>query len=122
MGDSDKLPDSGPGSYRFVGHRRYLDALLEQLGVSDRVTFVMHDWGSVLGFDWANRHRDAVGGLAYMEALWPRSWGDVPPQARQIFEALRSPACEQLVLEQNVFIERNLPGATLRAYSDEEMD
>ena len=122
MGDSDKLPDSGPGSYRFVEHRRYLDALLEQLGVSDRVTFVMHDWGSVLGFDWANRHRDAVGGLAYMEALWPRSWDDVPPQARQIFEALRSPAGEQLVLEQNVFIERNLPGATLRAYSDEEMD
>jgi haloalkane dehalogenase len=23
VGDSDKLPDSGPGSYRFVEHRRY---------------------------------------------------------------------------------------------------
>src|SRR5262244_1366953 len=60
MGDSDKLPDSGSGSYRFVEHRRYLDALLEALDVHERVTFVIHDWGSALGFDWANRHREAV--------------------------------------------------------------
>ena len=60
MGDSDKLPHSGPGSYRFVGHRRYLDALLEDLDVRERVTLVIHDWGSALGFDWANRHREAV--------------------------------------------------------------
>ena len=64
MGDSDKLPDSGPGSYRFIEHRRYLDALLDQLGIRERVTFVIHDWGSALGFDWANRHRDAVTGTA----------------------------------------------------------
>ena len=69
MGDSDKLPDSGPGSYRFVEHRRYLDALLEALDVRERVTFVIHDWGSALGFDWANRHREAVKGIAYMEAI-----------------------------------------------------
>src|SRR5205823_4990483 len=52
MGDSDKLPDSGPQSYTFVEHRRYLDALLDQLGVRERVTLVVHDWGSALGFDW----------------------------------------------------------------------
>jgi pimeloyl-ACP methyl ester carboxylesterase len=74
MGDSDKLPDSGPGSYRFVEHRRYLDALLEALDARERVTFVIHDWGSALGFDWANRHRDAVKGIAFMEAI-------VAPQA-----------------------------------------
>src|SRR5689334_24093360 len=45
MGDSQKLPNSGPGSYTFVEHRRYLDALLEVLGVNERVTFVVHDWG-----------------------------------------------------------------------------
>ena len=61
MGDSDKLAD-GPDRYTFVEHRRYLDALLGPLGVSDRVTLVLHDWGSSLGFDWANRHRDAVRG------------------------------------------------------------
>src|SRR5262249_55738706 len=75
MGDSDKLPDSGPTSYTFVEHRRYLDALLDSLGVAERVTFVIHDWGSALGFDWANRHRDAVKGIAYMEALVrPATW------------------------------------------------
>jgi haloalkane dehalogenase len=71
MGDSDKLPDSGPGSYRFVDHRRYLDALLEALGVREQVTFVIHDWGSALGFDWANRHREAV----RVSRTWRRSCG-----------------------------------------------
>src|SRR5262245_62583054 len=69
MGDSDKLSDSGPGSYRFVEHRRYLDALLEALDVHDRVTLVIHDWGSVLGFDWANSHREGVEGIAVVEVL-----------------------------------------------------
>jgi pimeloyl-ACP methyl ester carboxylesterase len=69
MGDSDKLPNSGPDSYRFVEHRRYLDALLDALNVHERVTLVIHDWGSALGFDWANRHREAVKGVAYMEAI-----------------------------------------------------
>jgi haloalkane dehalogenase len=68
MGDSDKLPNSGPESYRFVEHRRYLDALLEELAVRERVTLVIHDWGSGLGFDWANRHREAVRGIAYMRS------------------------------------------------------
>jgi haloalkane dehalogenase len=69
MGDSDKLPDSGPHSYTFVEHHRSLDALLNALGVRRRVTLVVHEWGSALGFDWANRHRDAVRGMAYLEAL-----------------------------------------------------
>ncbi|HME57718.1 MAG TPA: alpha/beta fold hydrolase, partial [Terracidiphilus sp.] len=75
MGDSDKLPGSGPASYRFVEHRRYLDALLEALDVRERVTLVIHDWGSALGFDWANRHRSAVKGIAFMEAIvGPQHW------------------------------------------------
>ena len=123
MGDSDKLPDSGPGSYRFVEHRRHLDALLEALNVRERVTFVIHDWGSALGFDWANRHRDAVKGIAYMEAIVrPQGWDhwDVM-NMRPFLEALRSEAGEKLVLEENFFIEKILPGAILRILSHEEM-
>jgi haloalkane dehalogenase len=122
MGDSDKLPESGPNSYTFVEHRRYLDALLDQLGVARRVTFVIHDWGSALGFDWANRHRDAVKGIAYMEAVVrPSTWADFPEQARPMFQALRSPAGEAMVLEQNMFVERAVPGSILRQLTDAEM-
>lgn len=123
MGDSDKLPDSGPGSYRFSEHRRYLDALLAQLGVRERVTFVVHDWGSALGFDWANRHRDAVAGIAYMEAIVrPVTWDEWPAAARAIFQAFRSPAGEDMILEKNAFVERVLPASVLRTLTDQEMD
>jgi haloalkane dehalogenase len=122
MGDSDKLPDSGPGSYRFVEHRRYLDALLEALDVRERVTLVVHDWGSALGFDWANRHREAVKGIAFTEAIvaplrrddWGKTFG-------QALEALRSEAGEGMVLQNNYFIEKILPNAILRTLSVEEM-
>ena len=59
MGGSDKLAVSEPDRYRFTCHRRYLDAILEALDVGDRVTLVLHDWGSALGFDWARRHAEA---------------------------------------------------------------
>jgi haloalkane dehalogenase len=123
MGDSDKLPDSGPGSYRFVEHRRYLDALLEALDVRERVTFVVHDWGSALGFDWANRHREAVKGIAYMEAIVrPQGWDHWDKMnMRPFLEALRSEKGEQMVLQENFFVERILPGAILRTLSAEEM-
>src|SRR5499427_6322231 len=123
MGDSDKLPDSGPGSYRFVEQRRYLDALLEALNVRERVTLVVHDWGSALGFDWANRHREAVTGIAYMEAIVrPQGWDHWDNmKMRPILQALRSEAGEAMVLQDNFFIEKILPGAILRTLSAEEM-
>src|SRR5499426_3585147 len=123
MGDSDKLPDSGPGSYRFVEHRRHLDALLEALDVRERVTLVVHDWGSALGFDWANRHRKAVKGIAYMEAIVrPQGWDHWDNMnMRPLLQALRSEAGEVMVLQDNFFIEKILPGAILRTLSAEEM-
>ncbi|MBV8714560.1 MAG: haloalkane dehalogenase [Chloroflexi bacterium] len=121
MGDSDKLPNSGPTSYSFVEHRRYLGALLDQLGVRERVTFVIHDWGSALGFDWAYRHQTAVKAIAYMEALVrPLSWADLG-EARPMFEMLRSPAGDAMILEQNVFVEQAVPGSILRRLDDAEM-
>lgn len=123
MGDSDKLADSGPDRYRFVEHRRYLDGLLAGLGVTDDVTFVVHDWGSALGFDWANRHRDAVRGIAYMEAIVrPVTWDEWPDSARSIFQAMRSDAGEEICLEKNVFVERILPSAVLRELTAAEME
>lgn len=122
MGDSEKLDDSGPDRYTYVEHRRYFDAALEALGVTDKVTFVIHDWGSALGFDWANRHRNAVKGICYMEAIVrPWSWEEWPDAATEIFKGFRSPAGEEMVLEKNVFVESVLPGSVLRDLSEEEM-
>jgi len=123
MGDSDKLPEGGPGSYRFVEHRSYLDALLLSLDVRERVTFVIHDWGSALGFDWANRHREAVKGIAFMEAIIrPQGWDHWDKiNMRPALQALRSEAGETMVLRDNFFIETILPAAILRTLSAEEM-
>jgi haloalkane dehalogenase len=123
MGDSDKLAYSGPGSYRLVEHRRYLDALLEALEVRERVTFVIHDWGSALGFDWANRHREAVKGIAYMEAIvGPLQWDDLGKFGmRPTLQALRSQAGEAMVLRDNFFVEQFLTKGILRTLSVEEM-
>jgi len=122
MGDSDKLDNPGPSSYRFVEHRHYLDALLDQLGVKEKVTFVIHDWGSALGFDWANRHRGAVKGLCYMEAIVrPVTWEEWPDAARPVFQGFRSEDGEAMALDKNVFVERVLPGSVLRKLTEEEM-
>jgi len=123
MGDSGKLPDSGSGSYRFVEHRRYLDALLEALDVHDQIIFVVHDWGSALGFDWANRHREAVKGIAHMEAIVrPQGWDHWDKlNMRPVLKALRSKAGDDMVLRDNFFVEQVLPKAILRTLSVEEM-
>jgi haloalkane dehalogenase len=123
MGDSDKLPDSGPDRYTFVEHRRYFDALLEGLELGDRVVLVIHDWGSALGFDWARRNPERVAGIAYMEAvIRPVTWEEWPEAARRAFQRLRSPEGEELILEKNYFVERILPASILRDLSEEEMD
>src|SRR5262249_62163599 len=97
----------------------HLDPLLEALDVRERVTFVVHDWGSALGFDWANRHRQAVKGIAYMEAIVrPQGWDHWDNMnMRQLLQALRSEAGEVMVLQDNFFIEKILPGAIQRTLS-----
>lgn len=120
MGESGK---STNGSYRLVDHARYLDAWFESLEIRENVILVVHDWGSALGFHWAQRHPDRIQGIAYMEAIvQPISWDDWPEKSRELFQAFRSPAGENLILERNIFIERVLPGSILRNLLKEEMD
>lgn len=120
MGDSGKPP---AGGYRFVDHARYLDAWFDAMKLARDVTLVVHDWGSALGFHWARRHPERVAGLVYMEAIVrPLAWAEWPENARKIFQGMRSPAGEDLVLQKNVFVERILPASVLRAMTEEEMD
>jgi len=119
MGSSGKAPHH---SYRFVDHARYLDAWFDVLDLRRNVTLVVHDWGSALGFYWAQRHPERVKGLVYMEALVrPVTWQEWPEKARSIFQAMRSPAGEEMVLQKNVFVERILPASMIRRLSEEEM-
>ena len=120
MGDSGRAPG---GAYRFVDHARYLDAWFEALGLTRDVLLVVHDWGSALGFHWARRHPARVRGVAYMEAIVrPVTWTEWPEAARGIFQALRSPAGEEMVLQKNVFVERILPASVLRGLTPEELE
>ena len=119
MGSSGKSPN---GSYRFVGHSKYLDAWFDAVIPDSKVTLVVHDWGSALGFHWARRYPDSIKGVAYMEAIVrPLTWETWPEQARRIFQGMRSPAGEEMVLEKNVFVERILPGSVLRGLTEEEL-
>lgn len=123
MGDSDKLPGVGPMRYDFATHADYLAKVWDALGLRENVVLVLHDWGSALGFDWARRHADRVQGIAYMEGITAPvpDWDAWPDGARSIFQAMRSPAGEQIVLEKNAFIERILPASILRDLTPEEM-
>ena len=122
MGDSDKLINSGPDSYTYAEQRRYFDNALAGLGVGDDVVLIVHDWGSALGFDWAQRHPQSVRGICYMEAIVrPLAWDEFPDRSRGIFQGFRSEAGEGMVLENNLFVERVLPGSVLRELSEEEM-
>jgi haloalkane dehalogenase len=122
MGDSDKLDDPGPDSYRFVEHRAYLDAWIDAVIPQGKITLVVHDWGSALGFHWAQRNPERVRGIAYMEALVrPMAWDEWPEPIRALFQALRSEAGDEMILEKNFFVERILPGSILRKLSEAEM-
>lgn len=121
MGDSGKNPS---GSYRLVDHAKYLDAWFAKVGLDKEknLTLVIHDWGSALGFRWAQNHREQIRGLVYMEAIvCPMTWETFPDAARKVFQGFRSPAGEGMVLENNVFVERVLPGSVVRELCESEM-
>ena len=123
MGGSDKLHPSGPDRYHYAEQGDYLFALWDALDLGDNVTLVLQDWGSVLGFDWANQHRTRVRGIAFMEAIvTPRTSSDFPSDFREVFQRLRSPEGERMVLQENLFVEALLPARIQRRLSDEEMD
>jgi haloalkane dehalogenase len=124
MGDSAKLPNPDGDTYRFATHRKYLAAFIDAvIGPSDSIALVVHDWGSALGFDWANHHRDRVRGIAYMEGIVRpiASWDEWSASATPIFQGFRSDKGETMILERNMFIERVLPGSVLRQLSEAEM-
>jgi haloalkane dehalogenase len=122
MGDSEKLDGDDPDRYRYGAQRDFLFAAWDKLGVDSDVTFVLHDWGSVLGFEWARENESAISGIAYMEGIVrPLTWDEWPEDARDMFRGFRSDAGEEMVLEKNLFVERVLPASIMRLLTDDEM-
>ena len=123
MGDSEKLDDEGENTYAYHVHKKYFDACLKALNVSNNVTLVIHDWGSALGFNWAQENPDKLKGICYMEGIvTPLTWDDWNPDGQGIFQGFRSDAGEDLILKKNLFIEAVLPASIIRKLSDEEMN
>ena len=122
MGDSDKIEHPGPDTYRFATHREFLWGFIETVIGDRRLVLVGHDWGSALGFDWANHHRERVQGIVYMEAIVrPLSWAEWPEGSRRVFQGFRSAAGEEMILDKNMFVERVLPASILRKLELAEM-
>ena len=123
MGDSDKLDDEGENTYSYHVHKKYFNACLNELEIKNDITFVIHDWGSALGFNWAYENQNSIKGICYMEGIVKTiSWGDWPKDAKSIFQGFRSDAGEDLILKKNLFVEAVLPGAVIRDLSETEMN
>jgi haloalkane dehalogenase len=123
MGDSEKLEDSGDNTYSYHIQKKYFDACLEELGIHENITLVIHDWGSALGFHWAQEHPSQVKGICYMEGIvTPLKWEDWNQDAKGIFQGFRSEAGTEMILRKNLFIEAVLPDSIIRDLSTEEMD
>jgi haloalkane dehalogenase len=108
--------------YRVADHARYLDAFLDQVGVSSAFV-VAQDWGTALAFLLAARKPGFVQGLAFMEFIRPLpSWDGFVPGAAETFQKFRTPGVgEEMIFKNNIFVEAILPGATVRKLTDEEM-
>ena len=120
MGKSDKPAID----YRFLEHSTYVEGFIEALGL-ENITLVLHDWGSALGFHYARRHEENVKALAFMEAILAPvpSWDDFPPDFQQIFKMFRAPEVGwNMIVNQNFFVEKILPGSVVRTLTDEEMN
>ena len=108
--------------YRVADHVRYLDAFLEQAGIESAYV-VAQDWGTALAFLLAARRPEFIRGLAFMEFVKPLpSWDGFVPGAAEIFQKFRTPGVgEEMILQNNFFVEQILPMTTVRKLTDEEM-
>ena len=123
MGDSEKLDQSDANSYRFEEHYDYLNQAIDLLTDQKNIIFVLHDWGSALGFHWSHMHPNSVIGIAYMEAIVKEmTWDDWNENSRSLFQGFRSEAGESLILDKNYFIEKVLPGSIIRDLDESEMN
>ena len=122
MGDSDKLDNPSQENYSLKEHIKWFDGFINNVNIDKKITLVIHDWGSAIGFDFAKKYPDRIAGIVYMEAIvCPMKWSGWPEDATKVFKLMRSEVGEELILEKNIFVERILPSSIIRKLSEEEM-
>ncbi len=121
FGKSDK-PDI---TYDYADHMRYIDAFIEKLDLKN-ITLVIHDWGSAMGFDYAERNRGNVKGIAFMEALMmpvlpAKDYASMGKFLEEFFLTMRSQKGTDLMVKQNYFVEGVMPSMINRDITQAEM-
>ena len=120
MGDSEKLDGIDNPDYSFNGQYHYLDELLTQLDLGQRIHLVIHDWGCGLGLKYARLHSDSISSITFMEGVTvPLTWDQWPDAGTKIFKLFRSEAGEELILDKNFFVERLLLHDPINPMSEE---
>ncbi|ARV05430.1 hypothetical protein BTO04_01410 [Polaribacter sp. SA4-10] len=119
MGKSDK-PDI---NYGFQDSYDYLNSFIDQLGLKN-VTLVLHDWGSGLGFHYANTHQENIKAIVFMEAMYDApTTHDMPASIRVALKMMRTPVLGWFMVQvSNIFIHKMIPDMILRTMTKPEMD
>ena len=123
QGDSDKLDNSGPVSYRLKEHQIYINTLIDKLELGDKITLMMHDWGGALGLTWAYHNQQRVKAVAYTQTLMgDLNWDYWPPHVSELMRRFKSDEGEKLVLDENYFVEKILPAMVIRELPEEVIE
>lgn len=115
QGDSEKLNNSGEGSYRLSEHQEYIDGFMSALGIDKNVTMMLHDWGAQLGLTWARAHPEAMKAIAYTQGVLGNfQWTNWMPEVADLMRKFRSDEGVDMVLKDNFFVEKILPAMVIR--------
>lgn len=125
MGDSEKLSMTDPSRYSLLQRMNYLYTLLERIGVKQRVTLVMHDWGAMFGTYWAylnRRNPDAIKAIVLTDPLLTQYNSTVSPLLAGYLKFYKSNEGQRELIENNNMIEVFIPGQVMRNLTEKEMD
>jgi haloalkane dehalogenase len=117
VGKSDK-PDI---DYGFIDSYNYLEGFIDKLGLQN-ITLILHDWGAMMGFHYANMNRDNIKAITFMEAAIdvPR-YETMPISIKVALSLMRTNFIGGLMVKRgNLFIKKMLPDMIVRKLTTEE--
>lgn len=117
MGKSDKPPID----YSLEEHIKYFNEFVETLGLK-KITLVLHDWGSAVGFNYAMTHTDNVQSIIFMESIIKanENYCDLGEGANMFRELKTEGIGDKKIIDDNFFLNVVLPGGVDRELSDDE--